>query len=310
MGHIFISELIESLPDGIVAVGTDGAVLYANRSARRYTEKPYAFYPCLRQREANIPCGQHPWCRGCELGTSLDALLSAGTTFSDLCLERTYLADGEERTAYLLVSGAAMTTDTGPCAVLSMTNVTALRQREQSMLQELELEPHTRTLNKNSLYHYITRLRKSGQEFILCMIDFDWFKRVNDRCGHVMGDKVLKAFARIARQHMSGGDMIGRYGGDEFVVVFQDITREEAIRRVSRINSDIQEEFTAVLPGFDLSYSAGMVSVHGDTGGELIDLVKEADRLMYAGKNRGKNRLMTAEGEYVFIHKKSECRSC
>lgn len=300
MKELLLGAMMQKLSQGVVVIDSDRNVVYANEKATGYTMASYPFYPCLRLKEVDIPCGERHWCRLCAFRERFGELLDDGKSFSDLTVSHVYRENGEEKTAWLLVSGVYIPYEGSGYGLLTMADITAIKQKEQSLIKEMELEPQTKTLNKTSFFNYISLLQKSGQSFILCMIDFDWFKRINDRYGHLMGDNVLRDFARISRENIKSGDVIGRYGGDEFVILFQEIGTDEAISRVSRIHSDIKEEFSAILPGLELSYSAGMVYVDENSEKDLIALVDRADRLMYEAKSRGKSRLMTTDGEYKF----------
>ncbi len=133
------------------------------------------------------------------------------------------------------------------------------------------------------------------------MTDFDDFKEINDQYGHTMGDKVLRAFSHISHKNIGSSDILGRYGGEEFVFIFLETSLLDAIKSISRIQSELKESFGNILP-HPVTFSAGLAYIDaqacrcmGCTG--LINL---ADNLLYQAKNRGKNRIVTSDSEHCF----------
>jgi len=124
------------------------------------------------------------------------------------------------------------------------------------------------------------------------MIDVDRFKSVNDTYGHIMGDQVLVALARILRERLRNSDIIGRYGGEEFAVIMRDVTLEEATRIVDNVRHDFsQVRFHNNGIDFHCTFSAGISLSSREKS--LIFIRAEADRALYQAKNQGRNRVVT-----------------
>lgn len=135
--------------------------------------------------------------------------------------------------------------------------------------------------------------RDSGQ-VSFAMIDVDNFKKVNDTHGHPAGDQVLVALARLLQQRLRKSDMVGRYGGEEFAIILQDITPEEAFRVLDDLRSDFSKiQFQAADNDFSCTFSVGLASF---TGAEPLDrLLELADQALYQAKNSGRNRTVAAQ---------------
>jgi diguanylate cyclase (GGDEF)-like protein/PAS domain S-box-containing protein len=130
-----------------------------------------------------------------------------------------------------------------------------------------------------------------GREHAVCYLDLDQFKVVNDTCGHVAGDELLRQLAGTLRTHIRSGDMLARLGGDEFGVLLGDCDVSNA-RRIARELRGVVEEFRFAWQdkSFRLGVSIGLVPVNG-TSGTVADVLSAADSACYAAKDQGRNRI-------------------
>jgi diguanylate cyclase (GGDEF)-like protein len=138
----------------------------------------------------------------------------------------------------------------------------------------------------------IARSTRTGRGFCLLMMDLDELKTINDRYGHFVGDRALRAVADVIRFGVRRIDVPARYGGDEFVVLLPETDPTGGYVLGEKIRQAVAE---LVVPGTEVrtSMSVGMVS-YPDDGRTADELMISADRAMYASKRMGKNRVMGA----------------
>jgi diguanylate cyclase (GGDEF)-like protein len=130
----------------------------------------------------------------------------------------------------------------------------------------------------------LAQSRRSGRPLALLMIDLDGFKAVNDRHGHAAGDAALARFARTAERAIRAGDVLGRYGGEEFVAVLPDTSGREAAAIAERLRAMAADDAGARDAGPACTASIG-VAVAGRHGFESVDtLLKRADAALYRAK--------------------------
>lgn len=137
-------------------------------------------------------------------------------------------------------------------------------------------------IEQKRLYH------RFGHDFVIAMIDIDHFKAINDRLGHDVGDLVLKELTQHLKQHIRSSDVLGRLGGEEFVILFPGMSIQEGVKVTSDILRSIDEK-TDFSCGH-MTVSMGLVAM-SQVKDELEDLMKQADICLYQAKERGRNRL-------------------
>ncbi|HTV97803.1 MAG TPA: diguanylate cyclase [Steroidobacteraceae bacterium] len=140
--------------------------------------------------------------------------------------------------------------------------------------------------------------RANGKPLTVALIDMDHFKEINDRCGHAAGDHVLKEFARAGREALRDTDILGRWGGEEFLLLMPDTPLELAVASLERLRALV---FAIVLPSSEsevrVSLSAGLAS-YDDTVKSFEDLVARADVALYAAKNEGRDLIRLSEADF------------
>ncbi|MBZ9567739.1 MULTISPECIES: GGDEF domain-containing protein [Modicisalibacter] len=133
--------------------------------------------------------------------------------------------------------------------------------------------------------------------FSLFMIDVDHFKAINDTWGHSQGDRVLTAIAKTCMQSLRAGDVIGRFGGEEFIVALPNTPLEEARRVAERLKKAVAElPVTEAMTEHRLTVTIGIAG-ELDAASDLPALIRQADQALYAGKHGGRNRVETSPAE-------------
>jgi len=139
----------------------------------------------------------------------------------------------------------------------------------------------------------VKRAARSGIPACVAMLDLDWFKSINDRFGHLAGDQVLRRVVDRVRECLRTSDVIGRYGGEEFVLLLQGADANGGTRLVERIRGAVSSaDWSDIAPGLKVSVSCGITSVHPtDT---LDGVLARADQALYAAKHGGRDQLRVA----------------
>jgi len=137
----------------------------------------------------------------------------------------------------------------------------------------------------------IRRSMRKKSSISLLMIDLDFFKEKNDKFGHLVGDVILKEIAKILKSTLREIDIIGRYGGEEFIVALAGIGREGAFQAAERLRSNIEHSvFKAYDEKVSSTISIGVASFPEDGVDENI-LIESADKALYKAKEKGRNRV-------------------
>ena len=160
---------------------------------------------------------------------------------------------------------------------------------ERTYLAEtINIDPLTGLYNRRILQN----VREAGT-LVLC--DIDNFKSVNDTFGHDIGDKVLKGVSKILLRNVRVGDIVCRFGGDEFLIIFSADNKEVISKRMEKICGDITR--IVKLDNFDVTLSVGVAINDNDYDSET--LFGMADKALYQSKGNGKNQITYFEKEKV-----------
>lgn len=171
-----------------------------------------------------------------------------------------------------------------------------IEQSQIDLKKEAALDGLTGIFNRKGfidlLYQEIERSRRYNHFLSLLMIDLDFFKEVNDTYGHPAGDSVLKAASDIIQKQLRKMDTIGRYGGDEFIVLLPETNIEQAYKLAKRIHRSVSDSTIRLDPeaSIDFTISVGLSSFPHDADSSEA-LISLADQALYAAKKKGRNRV-------------------
>ncbi|MBN2190796.1 MAG: diguanylate cyclase, partial [Candidatus Aureabacteria bacterium] len=151
------------------------------------------------------------------------------------------------------------------------------------------------------LNNEIARCKRYHKEVSVIMIDIDHFKKINDQYGHLIGNKVLKIFAEIVKNSVRKIDIVGRYGGEEFLIVLPQSTHEKAVEILDRIKGKLaQADLPAEVTDMSLKFSAGIAS-YPLNGKGLEEIVNVADHALYQAKREGRDRIVYERRNWIRI---------
>lgn len=196
------------------------------------------------------------------------------------------------QTAKLRWEAAANTAGALVIALLSYILITDLRHRRQ--LVRLAMEDNlTGMPNRGRTLELATAALEAAaaqqRPLTVAIIDLDHFKTINDRCGHAAGDYVLREFARVSRGSLRADDILGRWGGEEFLLVLPDTTLDSALASVERLRVlALAIEVPAAQASVRVTFSAGLATT-GEGARSLEEIIARADAALYEAKNEGRD---------------------
>ena len=182
----------------------------------------------------------------------------------------------------------------------------ALSTSEAKFRYLAEHDPLTNCLNRRSfLLNAVDKLQAAVTRQVPCcvaLLDIDFFKKVNDTHGHLEGDMALRHVVQVARKALRSGDLLGRYGGEEFVFFFFSASKNEGTLAATRICNILRESPMILQSGeeLQLTVSLGVAEILPAWPGErdcsyMEAIIKRADTSLYAAKRNGRDRVEVAE---------------
>ncbi|ACX90292.1 GGDEF domain-containing protein [Pectobacterium parmentieri] len=156
----------------------------------------------------------------------------------------------------------------------------------------------TGMLNRRSLNQHMMNIINSIRDgenkmMSLLVLDIDHFKKINDTYGHAVGDNVIRGFSTAIKQHTRPQDLLCRWGGEEFLIIIQGLSKNECLEIAERIRTIIEGSSLAISNGHAVrcTTSIGVSFFHLERIEDFHDAFKEADKLLYIAKEQGRNRV-------------------
>jgi diguanylate cyclase (GGDEF)-like protein/PAS domain S-box-containing protein len=174
-------------------------------------------------------------------------------------------------------------------------DITETRLLNEQIAYQADHDALTGLANRNKFDRYlkraITLAQQHSSEHALCYLDLDQFKVVNDTCGHLAGDELLRQLGDMLRQHVRQSDFIARLGGDEFGILMYNCSPQQALLACEKLR-ELIKDFTFAWEdrSFTIGVSIGVAPI-SIVCGNAVDLLKEADAACYAAKEKGRNRV-------------------
>lgn len=185
------------------------------------------------------------------------------------------------------------------------------KAQKDSMFDELT-KLYTRRYFRESCCQEFSKAKRYGTNFSIIMIDIDHFKCFNDTYGHLIGDEVLRKLSSILRSSVRKGDIISRYGGEEFIILLPETDKEEATLVAEKLRSLVEKELVLECEGKNVekvTITVGVAS-YPDDGKAIDEVIDAADRFLYQGKKSGRNRVVNTRADNIISKTIDEKRSC
>jgi diguanylate cyclase (GGDEF)-like protein len=167
-----------------------------------------------------------------------------------------------------------------------------LRQQQEDLRRQAAIDQLTGVLNRRGVEQALADLgERGGSGIALIMVDLDHFKRINDTHGHAAGDQVLQRVAAVMVQNVRADDILGRWGGEEFIVVCANCTAGHAAQIAEKIRQRI--ETTAFGSRHRIAVTASFGAAATQAGmADFADTLRRADEALYRAKSQGRNRVV------------------
>lgn len=289
---------LRSIGDGVITTDVHGVVEYLNPAAEKFTGwelaeargSPVESVLTLIDESTRAELSHTPFERCLQeqdsVGLSEPALLVHRRGENEFSIEVT-AAPIKDSDGYIIGT------------VLVFHDVTKLRSLARQMSYQALHDPLTGLINRrefeSQLSEMIESVKADFKRHSVCFLDLDQFKVVNDTCGHIAGDELLKAIATVLRSTLREADTLARLGGDEFGVLLKGCPLDRACEIAESMRSAVESfRFNWAGRQFRVGVSVGVVPVaEGDW--ELTEVLSAADSAMYVAKEGGRNRVHVFE---------------
>ncbi|MSN24848.1 MAG: diguanylate cyclase [Geobacter sp.] len=290
----FYREVLDNLYDGIFFVDTEGLITYWNKGAESLTGYKAADVHGRNYCDIFKPLDKHGK-QLCEIDTCPIRKVFHSATLTEIdayvCHKEGHLLPISIRIAPVrevdqhFVIAVEIHSNNSPRY--------AMRQRLEELQEMAMHDPLTGIANRRfveiNLAARLEELKRYGFSFTVVFADIDHFKSVNDTHGHMVGDRLLKMVSATLAHSLRSFDIIGRWGGEEFIILLVNVKQEDLFALSDRLRRLVEKSALTLEGGEPLSVT---ISV-GATIAQVVDstdsLVERADRLMYESKRRGRN---------------------
>jgi diguanylate cyclase (GGDEF)-like protein/PAS domain S-box-containing protein len=288
--NFFLQSVIDSVPDPLTVIDLNGRILQANKASREHFE--------IRHRtNAELGPLQTP---------HLPPMNQVRGTFEEISRTRQQVVQIHTRYVngikhFIEMSASPLFDSTGHLyAIVEVLRDITARMQMKELLSENEKRLHhlahydsltslpNRLFFDDRLEQAIRKARRSRQQFALFFLDLNHFKEINDNLGHEHGDRLLKDVAKRLRNCLREADTVARTGGDEFLVLLEEIDSMELIEATAqRISNALKHTLSEGDYSQEVSTSIGIALFPKDADNAL-DLLSAADHAMYRAKKSGK----------------------
>ncbi len=310
---VLFSSVFHHSPIGLIILNSDTTLEKANDYIFKYFHlspvetKGKRFgniFKCSSIAGTKLLCGQSEKCANCDLRNGVGIVLEKEKPLENVVIQHQFVIDGITETKWFKISASAVNIKGMKYAIVSFSDITRQKQYEELLKFKLSLDIQTGTLNKYTLIDILQNLLSENNDYkkvTISMTDFDDFKHFNDTYGHITGDKILEAFSTISFKNIRKSDILGRYGGEEFIFIFYETTLKKSVNILQRIQKDFKE-YCIRETGEPLSFSSGIIEIDSKKLKKMKrdQIINYIDKYLYKAKKRGKGRVVSDRFELVF----------
>ena len=197
-------------------------------------------------------------------------------------------------TFWSLISGLEICYDNQACVLFSFSDISTQIARESTLRQLASTDPLTGVYNRRAFLEQARKVRslavRQDWQVIVLMLDIDHFKRINDKFGHAQGDSVIRSVANTCSSVLREHDVVGRFGGEEFVVLLSSISLGRACAIAERLRQQVAQIWLVDVPHqMQVTVSIGITEIQSNETLEIS--LQRADKALYRAKTQGRNRV-------------------
>lgn len=197
-------------------------------------------------------------------------------------------------TFWSLISGLEMTYDGQTCILFSFSDISHQIERERNLRQLASTDSLTGIYNRRAFLEQANKslslAARQRWQVVILMLDIDHFKQINDQFGHAKGDFVIRSVAQACTKILREHDVVGRFGGEEFVILLSNMSMHKAQTVAERLRQQVEELWIVNEPNqMQVTVSIGIAAMQSDNS--LETTIKHADKALYQSKIKGRNRV-------------------
>lgn len=297
--------LFEDLPIGLMILNSDASVSKANNYILKFFNKQKEevsgkrfgnIFNCNVAITNGIICGTGDACKTCAINNGVSEVLTNGAELKEVELCHDFIMNGRQATKWFTVNASRIKQDDGIFALVSFTDISNRKKAEKELIKLGITDELTGLYNRRFIMKQIKSSletkENSNSSHSLALLDIDKFKNVNDTYGHTVGDMVLVGLAELLKNHTRDTDYVGRYGGEEFLILFNNTDIMSAQKVLSRISLKFRDIMRDKID-IPLTFSAGLIEIkeQDKKDYDLVNIINKVDKLMYQAKVNGRNRI-------------------
>ncbi len=278
---------MESSPSSVIITSTERIIEYVNQKFTQITgykkdEVIGKNISILNSPETDAQVYGHIWDRvneGLEWKGEIKSVKKDGAAYWERASVSAVKNDSDQHTHYISIQ----------------EDITHEYELSEKLSHQASHDALTGLINRYEFERYVESIPsvfgESSNEHALCFLDLDQFKLVNDTCGHLAGDNLLRQLSSILRESVGAQGVIGRLGGDEFAVFMNDCSIDAALGMANKLLEAVKEfQFSWEGHAFRIGVSIGLVPVNSEIL-KMSELLKQADAACYMAKDLGRNRI-------------------
>lgn len=302
--NILFNKIFKHSTIGLIIIDEDTKLVVANEyifkifkeEKQEVIGKKFGnlFNCSVLKREDDI-CGTTEKCSNCELRNGVSVVLSDDIILEDVELKHNFKIQGYDTEKWFKVSASSFLYNNKKYAMITFVDISKQKKCEKLLYNKSIKDFLTGLYNREFIMDYIQNFKDIDIDYdsiTLVLIDLDNFKTINDENGHVIGDEILEGFSKVMKKNTRSTDIVGRYGGDEFIMVFPGSTEQSVKKIIERIKNDYKDVGYKILSR-ETTFSAGIIEISHEylRNKNIKDIISLVDNQLYKSKNNGRNTI-------------------